>query len=54
MHGPLKYSRMDGGDIRETMEEVMGRVLMIVVVLSCTPRAHLKLMSGDNFFTSPR
>lgn len=54
MHGPLKYSRMDGGDIRETMEEVMGRVLMIVVVLSVTPRAHLKLMSGDNFITSPR
>lgn len=48
MHGPLKYCRIDGGDIRETMGEVMGRVLMIVAVLSVTPRAHLNLKSGDN------
>lgn len=54
MHGPLKYSRIDGGDIRETMGEVMGRELMIVAVLSVTPRAHLKLMSGDNSSTSLR
>lgn len=54
MHGPLKYCRIDEGDIRETMGEVMGRVLMIVAVLSVTPRAHLNLKSGDNFFTSPR
>lgn len=54
MHGPLKYCRIDGGDIRETMGEVMGRVLMIVAVLSVIPRAHLNLKSGDNFFTSPR